>query len=109
MKFQVKDYIHLNKKNIWIKRNRKLKWKQFKSFKILEKIKNQIYKSNLFKRWQIYNIFYVLLLKKDLKRRKKVFITKFTYTLKDIKVKQNYDDQEYFVNEIVDFKIFKKS
>ena len=40
MRFQVKDYVYLNEKNIQIKRNKKLKEKQFKSFKIFEKIKN---------------------------------------------------------------------
>ena len=109
MKFQVNNYIHLNEKNIQIKYNRKLKWKQFKFFKILEKIENQVYKLNLFKRWRIHDIFYVSLLEKDFKKKEKVFTAEFIYTLENIKMKQDDDDQKYFVNEIVDFKIFKES
>ena len=108
IKFQVKNYVHLNEKNIRIKRNRKLKWKQFGFFKILEKIKNQAYKLNLFKWWWIHNVFHVSLLKKDFKRKKKVFTAELIYTSENIKMKQDDNDQKYFVNEIVDFKIFKK-
>ena len=92
IKFQIKDYVHLNEKNIRIKRNRKLKWKQFESFKIFEKIENQTYKLNLFKQWRIHDIFHVLLLKKNFKREKKIFTTKFTYTFENIKMKQDDND-----------------
>ena len=108
MKFQVEDYVHLNEKNIRTKRNRKLKWKQFESFKILEKIENQAYKLNLSKRWRIHNVFHVSLLEKNSKRKEKVFTAEPTYTPENIKIKQDDDDQEYFVNEIVDSKIFKE-
>ena len=51
----------------------------------------------------------VSLLEKDFKKEKRIFTTKFIYTFEDIKVKQNDDDQKYFINEISDFKIFKEN
>ena len=68
--FDVNNYVNVNVKNIRIKRNKKLKWKFFESFKILNTIKNQTYRINIFKRWRIYNVFHVSLLEKIIFKKK---------------------------------------
>ena len=56
-------YMIFNEKNIQTKRNKKLKWKLFELFKIIEIVDNQIHKLKLFKKWRISFVFHVFLLK----------------------------------------------
>ena len=71
MSYKIENYVNLNDKNIKIKRNKKLKWKFFESFKIFEYIENQIYRLNLFKRWRIHNVFHVFFWKNLMLTKKK--------------------------------------
>ena len=77
--FDVNNYVNVNVKNIRIKRNKKLKWKFFESFKILNTIKNQTYRIDIFKRWRIHNVFHISLLEKIMFKKKKKISLKFTY------------------------------
>ena len=106
MKYAIDDHVWLRSKNIRTKRNKKLEWKQFEPFEVLDKINKQIYKLALSTRWRIHNVFHVFLLELA-KKEKKVFIhsAKPSYEPDDIEVKQD-DENEYFVHELVDFKIF---
>ena len=78
----------LNEKNIRIKRNKKLKWKHFEFFRVLEIIKDQVYRLKLFKRWRIHDVFHVSLLKKSKFKKKKNTI-ELTYQSKDIKIEKD--------------------
>ena len=71
--FDVKSYVNVNEKNIRIKRNKKLKWKFFESFKMFDTIKNQTYWLDIFKRWRIHNVFHVSLLEKIVFKKKRKF------------------------------------
>ena len=66
------DKVWLNSKYIKTKRNQKLEAKFFGPFRVLHLIEKQVYKLKLLERWKIYNIFYVLLLKQDTTRKKRV-------------------------------------
>ena len=54
--------VWLNSKYITMKRNKKLENIFFGPFQILHIVGKQVYKLELFTKWKIYNIFYVLLL-----------------------------------------------
>ena len=71
MKYAIDDHVWLRSKNIRTKRNRKLEWKQFESFEILDKMNKQVYKLALSTRWRIHNVFHVFLL--ELAKKKKKF------------------------------------
>ena len=73
----IETYVMFNDKNINIKRNKKLKWKHFESFKVMKTIDDQIYRLNIFKHWRIHNVFHVSLLKKVKikKKRKSIELT----------------------------------
>ena len=55
--------IWLNSKYIKTKRNRKLEAKFFELFQLLYSIGKQAYKLEIFKKWRIYDVFHMLLLK----------------------------------------------
>ena len=57
------DRVWLNSKYIKTKQNWKLKAKFSEPFQILYSVRKQVYKLKLPKKWKIYNIFYVSLLK----------------------------------------------
>ena len=60
--FKVSDIIFLNNKNINTKRlSRKLNYKKYNSFKILELIES-LYRLNFFTSIRIYNVFHINLL-----------------------------------------------
>ena len=110
MKFDVEIYVNVNGKNIRIKRNKKLKWKFFESFKVLETIKNQTYRLEIFKRWRIYDVFHVSLFEKVISKRKKKTSLEFTYQSDDIDI-ENDDEltkKKFWIEVILDSKIYKK-
>ena len=65
MIFEIKDKVLLRSVNIrTLRLKEKLNYKQFKSFEILKKIDSQVYKLNLFIKYdKIHFVFYVSLLK----------------------------------------------
>ena len=109
-KFDVKDYVNVNDKNIRIKRNRKLKWKFFESFKMLDTIENQTYRLEILKRWRIHDVFHVSLLEKIKSKRKKKVSLKFTYQSENIDVEDDEKliKEEFWIEVILDSKIYKK-
>ena len=115
MSYKIENYVNLNDKNIKIKRNKKLKWKFFESFKIFECIENQIYRLNLLKRWRIHNVFHVFFLKKFNVNREKSAQTsqffEFFYRVKNIELNENMKmkiTKKFYEIEIIkNNKIFK--
>ena len=59
------DKVWLNNKYIKTKRNRKLEAKFFGLFRVLYPVGKQAYKLKLLKRWRMYNVFHVSLLKQN--------------------------------------------
>ena len=59
------EKVWLNSKYIKTKRNRKLKAKFFKTFRMLHPVGKQAYKLELPKKWRIYDVFHVSLLEQD--------------------------------------------
>ena len=111
----IKTYIMLNDKNIRIKRNKKLKWKIFESFKVMKTIDDRVYRLNILKHWRIHNVFHVSLLKKvNVKKRKKSI--ELIYQVNDINIEKNEFTKKLYEVEtiknnyifVVD-KIFDKS
>ena len=114
MSYNVENYVNLNGKNIKIKRNKKLKWKFFESFQILETIENQAYRLDLFKRWRIHDVFHVSLLEKfNAKKGRKHTSHSFesSYQAEDIEFDENMKVKTtkkfYEVEIIKNSKIFK--
>ena len=64
--------VWLNSKYIKIKRNRKLKAKFFRPFQVLYPVEKPAYKLKLPKKWRIYDVFHVLLLKQNITRKGRV-------------------------------------
>ena len=111
MKFDVGTYVNVNDKNIRTKRNRKLKWKFFESFKIFETIKNQTYRLEIFKRWRIHDVFHVSLLEKIISKKKKKAPLEPTYQSNDIDIEDDDEltKKKFWVEVILDNKIYKKN
>ena len=115
MSYNVEDYVNLNGKNIKTKRNKKLEWKFFEPFQILETIENQVYRLDLLKRWRIHDVFHVSLLKKFNSKRKKSAHTSHSsesfYQAEDIELDENMKvkitKKFYEIEVIKDSKIFK--
>ena len=114
MSYNVEDYVNLNDKNIKTKRNKKLKWKFFESFQILETVKNQAYRLDLFKRWRIHDVFHVSFLEKfNVKKEKKhtSHFSEFSYQAENIEFDENMKmkvTKEFYEIEVIkDSKIFK--
>ncbi len=63
------EKVWLNSKYIKTKRNKKLKSKFFWPFWVLYVIEKQAYKLESPTKWKIHNVFHVLLLEQDIKRR----------------------------------------
>ena len=107
--FDVKIYVNVNDKNIRIKRNKKLKWKFFESFKMFETIKNQTYRFEIFNRWRIHDVFHVSLFEKII-FKKKVSL-KFTYQSNNIDIEKNdkFTKKKFWIEIIFDNKIYKKN
>ena len=57
--YDLGDKVWLISKYIKTKQNRKLEFKFFRPFRIMQLVRNQAYKLELSKRWSIYDIFYV--------------------------------------------------
>lgn len=64
--------VWLSSKYIKTKRNQKPETKLFDPFQVLYLVKNQAYKLQLLKKWSIYNVFHVSLLKKDIIKKGQV-------------------------------------
>lgn len=68
--YVLSEKVWLNSKYTKIKQNRKLKTKFFGLFWILYLVGKQAYKIALPKKWTIYDIFHILLLKQDITSKK---------------------------------------
>ena len=64
--------IWLSSKYLKTKRNRKLKAKFFGLFQVLYPVGKQAYKLKLLKKCKVYNIFYILLLKQNITKKRQV-------------------------------------
>ena len=109
--FDVSSYVNVNVKNIRIKRNKKLKWKFFELFKVLNTMRNQTYRIDIFKRWRIHNVFHVSLFEKIIfKKRKKVSL-EFTYQSSDIDIEKNeeFTNEKFWIEIILNNKIYKEN
>ena len=62
----------MNSKYVKTKRNWKLEAKFFGPFRVLRPVGKQAYKLELPKKWGIYDVFHMLLLKKDTTRKERV-------------------------------------
>ena len=72
--YKVSDYIYLDIRNFKTRRsNKKLDFKINSSFQIIEIIDKQIYWVELLLNWQIYDIFYVLLLKQAKSKKEEIY------------------------------------
>ena len=110
MHFDVRNYVNLNDKNIRIKRNKKLKWKFFEFFKILETIEDQTYRIDISKRWRIHNVFHVSFLERIKVKRKKKVSLKFTYQFENIDIDENEITKKIYDVEVIENnKIFKEN
>ena len=115
MSYKVGDYVNLNGKNIKTKRNKKLEWKFFGPFKILECIGDQAYRLDLPKRWRIHNVFHVSLLEGFNANRGGSAQTpqpsEPSYRAEDIELDEDMEveatEEFYEVEAIKDSKIFK--
>ena len=109
--FDVESYVNVNEKNIRIKRNKKLKWKFFESFKMFDTIENQAYRLDILKRWRIHDVFHVSLLEKIVFKREKKTSLKFTYQSSDIDIEKNEEltNEKFWVEVILNSKIYKKN
>ena len=109
--FSVGTYVNFNGKNIRTKRNKKLEWKSFGSFKIIERVYDQAYRLDLPKRWRIHNVFHVSLLEEAKSKGGESAIaspTQPTYQSEDIAIEEDEVTEEvYDVEAIEDSKIFK--
>ena len=105
--FDVKSYVNVNDKNIRIKRNKKLEWKFFDSFKVLKTIKNQAYQVEIFKRWRIHDVFHVSLLKKIKSKKKKKVSLEFTYQ-SNIEDDEEFTNEKFWIEVILNSKIYKE-
>ena len=109
VEFQVGSYVNLNAKNIRTKRNKKLEWKSFGPFKVLETIGDQAYRIDIPKRWRIHNVFHVSLLEEVKAKRGERAPLEPTYQPKDIDIEEDETTEEvYDVEAIEDSKIFKE-
>ena len=70
--YALDDKIWLNSKYIKTKQNRKLETKFFGLFWVLHPVRKQAYKLEFPRKWKIYNVFYILLLKQDTTRKRRV-------------------------------------
>ena len=108
--FDVNNYVNVNDKNIRIKRNKKLKWKFFESFKMLNMIENQTYRIDISKRWRIHDVFHVSLFEKiKFKKEEKVSL-KLNYQSNDIDIEKNekLTNEKFWIEIILNNKIYKK-
>ena len=108
--FDVNNYVNVNDKNIRLKRNKKLKWKFFESFKMLNIVENQTYRIDISKRWRIHDVFHVSLLEKVKFKRKKKVSLKFNYQSNDIDIEKNekLTNEKFWIEVILNNKIYKK-
>ena len=65
------DNVWLNSKYIKTKENWKLKAKFFRSFQVLYLVKKQANKLELFRKWRIFDVFHVSLLKQDTTKKRR--------------------------------------
>lgn len=97
--------LQLRGKNIRTKRNRKLEWKQFGPFEVVEKLGSQAYRLAIPKHWRIHDTFHVSLLEGFKGREEVPEPSKPSYEAEDIEIEAD-GENEFFVNAIVDSKIF---
>ena len=67
--YAANDKVWLNSKYIKTKQNRKLEAKFFGRFQVLHPVEKQAYKLKPLKKWKIYDVFHVSLLKQDTIRK----------------------------------------
>ena len=103
IQYAVGDYVWLRSQNIRTKRNRKLEWKAFGPFEILNKYGDQVYKLDLPKRWRIHDVFHVSLLE-PAKKGERVSTHPAEHEAEDIDIEE--DGEEYIVEGILDSRIF---
>ncbi len=63
------EKVLFNSKYIKTKRNRKLEAKFFRSFRVIHPVGKQTYKLELPKKWRIHDIFHILLLEQDTRKK----------------------------------------
>ena len=99
--------VWLNSKYIRTKQNRKLEAKFFGPFWVLHLVGKQAYKLELSKKWQIYDVFYVLLLKYNITRKGQV-----DKKVRQMKFDNNNDNgnnsRKYKVEEIWDSVVYAR-
>ena len=105
--FDVESYVNVNDKNIRIKRNKKLEWKFFDSFKILKTIENQTYQFEILKRWRIHDVFHVSLLKKIKSKKRKKASLELTYQ-SNIEDDEELTNEKFWIEIILNSKIYKE-
>ena len=90
--------VWLNSKYIKTKCNRKLEAKFFGPFRVLHPVGKQAYKLELLKKWRIYDIFHVSLLKQDTTKKGQEFLVsefKLVDNIKEYKVETIQDSAVY--------------
>ncbi len=98
-----RDKIWLNSKYIKTMQNRKLEAKFFGPFRVLYPVSKQAYKIELLKKWRIHDIFYILLLEKDITKKRRV--NKITFRLEFENIG---DGEKYKVEAICDNAVYAK-
>ena len=108
--FDVNSYVNVNDKNIRIKRNKKLKWKFFESFKMLNIVENQTYRIDISKRWRIHDVFHVSLFEKVKSKRKEKVSLELNYQSNDIDIEKDekLTNEKFWIEVILNSKIYKK-
>ncbi len=95
--------VWLNSKYIKTKQNRKLEAKFFGPFRVLHLVGKQAYKLELSKKWKIYDVFHVSLLKQDTTSKGRV-----DETTSRLEFENEGDGEEYKVEAICDSTVYAK-
>ena len=108
--FDVGSYVNVNGKNIRIKRNKKLEWKSFGPFKVLDTIGDQAYRLDISKRWRIHDVFHVSLLEEVVPKKGEKAPLELTYQPGDIDIEEDeeFTNEEFWVEAILDSKVYKE-
>ena len=108
----------MNTKYNKIKQNQKLQAKFFRLFQIFYPVRKQAYKLELFKKWKIHKVFYLLFLKQNIIKKKQVDINAIELVASNDKKKYKVKaicNNAIYIRESVDYLlelyyiIFKKN